>query len=149
MDRILRGVPAYVWAGMVYVAALFGSGRLFGAPPGAGPHLDAFFQTPILVVPLLNGGIFNVSWLTLFIVVGFAAVAIETMRATRGIEDRSGNDWMSLVFTLGATVLFAAVPQFQTTAFLTVVLAGICDLLLDRYVGQKTARREIGLGGGR
>lgn len=148
MDSILRGVPAYVWAGLIYVAALFGAGELFNVSPNAGADLDRFFQSTIVSIPLINGA-FGLSWLTLFIVAGFVSVGVETMRATRGVEDRSGNDWMSLFFTLGATVLFAAVPKFQTTAFLTVVLAGICDLLLDRYVGQKTARREIGLGGGR
>ncbi|MDD2867497.1 hypothetical protein [Neomegalonema sp.] len=146
MDAILRGVPAYVWAGLIYVAALFGAGHLFNTAPDAGPALDRFFQSTIIQIPLINGT-FALSWLTFFIVAGFISVGVETMRATRGVEDRSGNDWMSLVFTLAATVLFAAVPKFQTTAFLTVVLAGICDLLLDRYVGQKTARREIGLGG--
>ncbi|WP_018634123.1 hypothetical protein [Neomegalonema perideroedes] len=147
MDAVLRGVPAYVWAGLIYVAALFGAGHLFGQPANLGQTLDQFFQTEIFPIPLLNDGSFAFSWLTFFVIAGFVSVGVETMRATRGVEDRSGNDWMSLFFTLAATVLFAAVPQFQTTAFLTVVLAGICDMLLDRYVGQKTARREIGLGG--
>ena len=149
MDALLRGVPAYVWVGLVYGAAILGGGYAvpLGMPPRF-PTIDAFLAAELFKAPLFNGAL-SVTWMTLFIVMGFIAVGIETMRATRPVDDRSGNDWMSLAATLLATVLFAAAPPFQTTAFLIVVMAGVCDLLLDRYVGQKTARREIGLGGGR
>ncbi|MEL6284543.1 MAG: hypothetical protein AAFQ73_17595, partial [Pseudomonadota bacterium] len=62
------------------------------------------------------------------------------MRATKA-RDFSGNDWMSLIVTVGALLLFVGVGWFGTTAFMIVPLVGIGDLLLDRYVGQAVARR--------
>lgn len=133
-----RGLPAYVWVGLAYAVVVA------GAPiPGSNiAALERYLASPLFSLPLLNDGTFIVSFNTIFIVAAFVAVWIEVIRAT-SLQNRAGNDWMSLVATFIAILVFAGSESFGTMAFMVVPLAGFGDLLLDRLVGQAVARRDF------
>lgn len=105
-------------------------------------NVEDVLRQPLFHVPLFSGVEFPVSWTTFFIVAGFVSAWIEALRATN--IRASGNDFMSLIVTVVALVLFFGVPWFGTTAFLIVPLVGFGDLILDRYIGQAVARRDFG-----
>jgi hypothetical protein len=136
-----RGLPAYVWVGVAYAVVVVGA-------PVSGQNtvaLERYLASPLFSVPLLNSGTFIVSFNAIFIVAAFVAVWIEVIRAT-SIRNRAGNDWMSLVATFVAILVFAGAAPFGTMAFMVVPLAGFGDLLLDRLVGQAVARRDFAVG---
>jgi len=137
-----RGMPAYVWVGVAYAVVIM------TAPiPGSNMvALERYLATPLFTLPLLNSGSFIVSFNTIFIVAAFVAVWIEVIRAT-SLRNRAGNDWLSLVATFVAILVFAGAEPFGTMAFMVVPLAGFGDLLLDRLVGQAVARRDFAIGG--
>jgi len=133
-----RGLPAYVWVGLAYAIVVAGA-------PTTGSNivaLERYLAEPLFSIPLLNNGIFVVSFNAIFIAAAFVAVWIEVVRAT-SIRNRAGNDWMSLVATFAAILIFAGAESFGTMAFMVVPLAGFGDLLLDRLVGQAVARRDF------
>lgn len=134
-----RGVPAYFWVGAIYAAVALGFQTGTG---GDSLALEARLATPFTQIPLLTGAPFHVSLNTVFIALGFVSIWVEVVRATR-INDRGGNDIFSLLTTLAAILAFVGLPDFGTTAFLVVPLAGFGDLLLDRLVGQAVARRDF------
>jgi len=135
-----RGLPAYVWVGIAYAVVIA------GAPISASNSvaLERYLAEPLFSIPLLNNGIFVVSFNAIFIAAAFIAIWIEVVRAT-SIRNRAGNDWMSLVATFAAILIFAGAESFGTMAFMVVPLAGFGDLLLDRLVGQAVARRDFAL----
>ena len=137
-----RGMPAYVWVGIAYAVVMM------TAPiPGSNMlALERYLAEPLFTVPLLNDGSFIVNFNTIFIVAAFVAVWIEVIRAT-SLRNRAGNDWLSLVATFVAILVFAGAEPFGTMAFMVVPLAGFGDLLLDRLVGQAVARRDFAIGG--
>lgn len=137
-----RGMPAYVWVGVAYAVVIT------GAPTqGTGIiALERYLAEPLFTLPLLNSGSFIVTFNTIFIVAAFVAVWIEVIRAT-SLRNRAGNDWLSLVATFIAILVFAGAEPFGTMAFMVVPLAGFGDLLLDRLVGQAVARRDFAIGG--
>ncbi len=136
-----RGMPAYVWVGLAYALVII------AAPVQRADTetLERYLAEPLFALPLLNSGIFIVTFNTIFIVAAFVAVWIEVIRAT-SIRNRAGNDWLSLVATFVAILVFAGSEPFGTMAFMVVPLAGFGDLLLDRLVGQAVARRDFAVG---
>jgi len=136
-----RGLPAYVWVGIAY-AILIGTVSL---PVQNSAALEQFLARPLFDLPLLNSGVFAVNWNTIFVVAAFFSVWIEVIRAT-SLRNRAGNDWLSLVATFIAILVFAGSEPFGTMAFMVVPLAGFGDLLLDRLVGQAVARRDFAIG---
>ena len=136
-----RGLPAYVWVGFAYAIVVVGA-PISGSNTVA---LERYLASPLFSIPLLNSGTFIVSFNAIFIVAAFVAVWIEVIRAT-SIRNRAGNDWMSLVATFIAILVFAGAEPFGTMAFMVVPLAGFGDLLLDRLVGQAVARRDFAVG---
>lgn len=167
-----KGVPAYLWIALFYIiyvgviAApevfndLIGGGdeptvseTVEGAVEGAvaaatgntiTAKVERVLTSELFTVTLFSGQPFTFTWTTFFIIAGFLASWIEVMRATKA-RDFSGNDWMSLIITVIALMLFVGVDWFGTTAFMIVPLVGMGDLLLDRYVGQAVARRDFGV----
>lgn len=136
-----RGLPAYVWVGVAYAVVIVGA-------PVSGSNtlaLERYLASPLFNIPLLNSGSFTVSFNAIFITAAFVAVWIEVIRAT-SIRNRAGNDWLSLVATFVAILVFVGAKPFGTMAFMVVPLAGFGDLLLDRLVGQAVARRDFALG---
>lgn len=154
-----RGIPAYFWLGVLYalfvgyVAMLGGAPDPVGSPGVEAPlyeQVEAALVEPIFTIPLISGNGFAVTWIVLFVVLGFLSAWVEVVRATH-IRATARNDTWSLIVTLIAFVLFVGVPSFGTTGFLIVAVVGFGDVLLDRYVGQAVARRDFGLpmhGGG-
>ena len=136
-----RGLPAYVWVGVFYAIVVA------GAPVSASnlPRLELYLASELTRIPLLNDGSFSVSFNALFIIGAFVSVWIEVIRATN-IRNRAGNDWLSLVATFVAILIFVGATPFGTLGFMVVPLAGFGDLLLDRLVGQAVARRDFALG---
>lgn len=135
-----RGLPAYVWVGLAYAVVVIGS-------PVQGSNivaLERYLASPLFTVPLLNSGTLIVSFNVIFVIAAFVAVWVEVIRAT-SVKDRAGNDWLSLVSTFIAILVFVGATPFGTMAFLVVPLAGFGDLLLDRLVGQAVARRDFAL----
>ncbi len=135
-----RGLPAYVWVALAYAVVVAGA-------PVRGSNivaLERYLAEPLFSVPLLNNGVFVVSFNAIFIVAAFVAVWIEVVRAT-SLRSRAGNDWMSLVATFVSILVFAGAESFGTMAFMVVPLAGFGDLLLDRLVGQAVAKRDFAI----
>ncbi|MEL6279335.1 MAG: hypothetical protein AAF661_00995 [Pseudomonadota bacterium] len=151
-----KGVPAYLWIAIFYIvyvgviAAPEVFGDIVGSEDAAADtttiteKVEQVLSEQLFAITLFSGQAFAVTWTTIFIILGFLASWIEVMRATKA-RDFSGNDWMSLIVTVGALLLFVGVGWFGTTAFMIVPLVGIGDLLLDRYVGQAVARRDFGV----
>lgn len=133
-----RGLPAYVWVGLAYAIVVI------GAPDTASNTvaLERYLAEPLFTLPLLNDGRLIVSFNAIFIIAAFFAVWVEVIRAT-AIRDRANNDWLSLVATFVAILVFVGAEPFGTMAFMVVPLAGFGDLLLDRLVGQAVARRDF------
>lgn len=136
-----RGLPAYVWVGVFYAIVIAGAPAYVSDVS----KLEIYLASEITRIPLLNGGAFTVSFNTIFIASAFVAVWIEVIRATN-IRDRAGNDWLSLVATFVAILIFVGAEPFGTLGFMVVPLAGFGDLLLDRLVGQAVARRDFAVG---
>lgn len=135
-----RGLPAYVWVGLAYAVVVIGA-------PVQGSNivaLERYLASSLFTVPLLNDGTLIVSFNVIFVIAAFVAVWVEVIRAT-SIKDRAGNDWLSLVATFIAILVFVGATPFGTMAFMVVPLAGFGDLLLDRLVGQAVARRDFAL----
>lgn len=135
-----RGLPAYVWVGLAYAIVVIGS-------PVSGSNilaLERYLASALFTIPLLNSGTLIVSFNVIFVVAAFVAVWVEVIRAT-SVKDRAGNDWLSLVSTFIAILVFVGATPFGTMAFMVVPLAGFGDLLLDRLVGQAVARRDFAL----
>lgn len=172
-NLLSRGVPAYLLLALFYVGFVIvvaGPTMLGGDPPAVETSAesvegatDAAAETApeedldwaergknaieeamqrSISIPFLSGVSFEFSWTTLFIVGGFFCAWVEALRATN--THVSGNDFMSLLVTVVALILFIGVPWFSTTAFMIVPLVGMGDLFLDRYIGQAVARRDFG-----
>ncbi|MEO1330401.1 MAG: hypothetical protein AAFW46_12120 [Pseudomonadota bacterium] len=152
-----KGVPAYLWIAVFYVIYVgvvaapdaFSSIWSEEVAPGQlsiAEKVELVLRETLFTIPLFSGTGFEVSWTTLFIIFGFFAAWIEVVRATNA-RNFSGNDFMSLIVTVIAIVLFVGVSWFGTTAFMIVPLVGIGDLLLDRLVGQAVARRDLAVPG--
>lgn len=133
-----RGLPAYVWVGIAYAVVVAGA----RVPSGDIVALERYLAAPLFTIPLLNSGTLIVNFNVIFVTAAFVAVWVEVIRAT-SVRDRAGNDWLSLVATFVAILVFAGAAPFGTMAFMVVPLAGFGDLLLDRLVGQAVARRDF------
>lgn len=136
MARILRNIPVHAWLILLYVALYF-----LGAV--ASEDVEQFFVGEFFRLPLLGEASIPISVTTLFMVVGFVAQWLEAIRATQ-VRGSTLNDVFSIFLAFGALVLFIGVEQFQTTAFLVVVVVGFGDVLLDRIIGQAVAQRDFG-----
>jgi hypothetical protein len=159
-------IPAYFWLIIAYgvvlgVTMLGGSGAenladpatagsaLCAAAEGGGARLECRLSTTLFTLPLLVGPGFGISITSFFIALAFVMQWIEAYRATR-IRATGGNDLFSIILTLAALLLFVGREEFQTTAFMVVVIVGVGDVILDRIIGQAVARRDFGgmIGGG-
>lgn len=159
MEKYLRvlvsnSIPAYFWLAVIYgvfviVIKIMGGGE--DVPPELeaatlGEQVEVALQWRLFPIPLLGGGFFHVTWMTVFVTLGFVSAWIEVLRAL-DLRARGQNDAWSLIVTLVAFLLFVGSPIFSTNAFLVVALVGFGDVLLDRKVGQAVARRDIGFDG--
>lgn len=150
-----RSIPAYFWLAVAYVVFVIVVKFTMGAEtdPGLDPTIDegqrlselveTALQKEVFPIPLFTGQLFQVTWMMVFVTLGFISAWVEVLRALQ-IRNTGRNDTWSVIVTLAAFMLFVGFSAFGTSAFLIVALVGFGDVILDRQVGQAVARRDFG-----
>jgi hypothetical protein len=141
---LIRGVPATTWVIVLYAILVFGYDLIFAEQTVPLAPRDSFVELYLFSIPTLSDTPLLVTGGWLLVVLALAALAIESVRATR-LRDNTGNDYMSVITLIVALILLIAVPQFSNMVFAVIFIACLIDVLQDRVIGQAVARRDWGV----
>jgi hypothetical protein len=150
-----RAIPLLVIALILYNAIVFLFG---GTSPDAifwgSPTLDTttnkvvMHSADLFSVHMPNGGDWHFQRGDLMITIGIILLAFEVVKATytRGaaLADQAFSTILFVIFL----VEFLLVPKAGTSLFFLLTLMAAFDVVVGSIIGIRTARRDIGFGGG-
>jgi hypothetical protein len=99
---------------------------------------------PLFTVRMLSGGVWNVSFSDILLVIGILMLFVEVLKSTR-IGNRSIVDHMlSLILLLAMLGEFVMVQAAATSTFFLLSAMSLVDVIAGFSITIRTAQRDIG-----
>lgn len=102
----------------------------------------------LFAIRMPNGGDWHFTKGDLLLLLGFVLLAMEVVKATFTRGGALADQALSTVLLMIFLVEFLLVPQAATSLFFLLTLMSAFDVIVGAIVGIRTARRDIGFGGG-
>jgi len=154
-----RAIPLLVIALLVYNAIVFifpgtapdaifyGSSTLDTTTNKLVTHSADIFSVRMPNSPV-DGGEWHFKRGDLLFLLGLVLVAMEVVKATYVRGGAMADQALSTILLMIFLVEFLLVPQAATALFFLLMLMSAFDVIVGAIVGIRTARRDIGFGGG-
>jgi hypothetical protein len=100
---------------------------------------------PLFTVHMISGGVWNVSFSDILLVIGIVMLFFEVLKSTR-IGNRSIVDHiLSFVLFAGMGAEFIMVQAAATSTFFLLLMMSLVDVVAGFSITIRTAQRDIGI----
>lgn len=136
----LRAIPLILFVFILYNIIVL----LSGVPA---EETAAFLRKEILPVPMVNGHIWSFSWGDLIVLLLFATLFVELLKATYTSGTSLLDHGLSMLVFVVCLIEFLMVRQAQTSVFFFITIATLIDVIAGYTIGIRVARRDLAIGG--
>ena len=95
-----------------------------------------------------NDGTWIFTLRDLLVTLSLICLSLEVIKATYTRGSALADQALSIILFVVAIVCFLLMPQAQTSVFFIIMFIILIDVITGAIVGIRTARRDIGFGGG-
>lgn len=135
----LSSLPLLIIAFVLYnVIVLFGG---MGSP-------EQILGTQVLPdITLISGGIWRFSWGDFIIILVLLLLFVEIVKSTYTSSASLLDHGLSMIVFVVCLIEFLVVKQAATSAFFTLLVATLIDVVAGYTIGIRVARRDLAIGG--
>ncbi|MBU2532451.1 MAG: hypothetical protein KKB37_06900 [Alphaproteobacteria bacterium] len=144
----LRAIPLILFVFILYNVIVLLGGQ-FGFPPAenGGSNADAILRYVVLPIPMLNGHVWTFTWGDLIVLLLFAMLFVELLKATYTSGASLLDHGLSMLVFVVCLIEFLMVRQAQTSVFFFITIATLIDVIAGYTIGIRVARRDLAIGG--
>lgn len=135
----LSSLPLLIIAFVLYnVIVLFGG---MGSP-------EQILGTQVLPdITLISGGIWRFSWGDFIVILVLLLLFVEIVKSTYTSSASLLDHGLSMIVFVVCLIEFLVVKQAATSAFFTLLVASLIDVVAGYTIGIRVARRDLAIGG--
>ncbi len=138
----IRAIPLILFVFILYNVIV-----LLGSQFGFGDNPDEILRTVVLPIPMLNGHSWTFTWGDLIVLLLFATLFVELLKATYTSGTSLLDHGLSMLVFVVCLIEFLMVRQAQTSVFFFITVATLIDVIAGYTIGIRVARRDLAIGG--